>query len=449
MEMHSSKEGKLEEKAQIYQVEFFVNNNNYIYIGSDTKCDPNYYGSSLIIYHYQKVYGDRLFKKTILEDLTNISHSDLCSIEQRYIKDSKKHAKSRNQHSINYTGQNRRDSGPKIDVAVLGNQIIKEAAKLGLELRMVSVGRGIIKPTYPPAPFDRASGRGMHIETNYTLKRIGFSFFRERGSDNNIGLATSILRQLEFDDDSISTLRPSVNSNYQLVLATHNSRNPKHLADLYKRLIELVETNSHLFSNDSNDNNEVLLDKDVIQSEDVVLNSEKHSVRRYKKGHIRIFRGSMSKPMPNTKAVLRQMDLEHHLNVGDIFWKNTRVVGKVILDKLEDKKYGVDADLFLRTTEAIEQTGKLHRRNAPVDSDVVSQAKIELSNGSFVLKKHRTQHIRIYKNEETIPVKNNKAVLRQISEEQGWEYNEAFFRKYNTRTIGNIVIKKINAERTK
>ena len=82
MEMDSSKEDKLEEKAQIYQVEFFVNNNNYIYIGSDTKCDPNYYGSSLIIYHYQKVYGDRLFKKTILEDLTNISHSDLCSIEQ-------------------------------------------------------------------------------------------------------------------------------------------------------------------------------------------------------------------------------------------------------------------------------------------------------------------------------------------------------------------------------
>ena len=68
---------KKETRAQIYQVEFSVGDINYIYIGLDTKCDPEYFGSSLVIYHYQKVFGNSLFKKTILEDLTDISMTDL------------------------------------------------------------------------------------------------------------------------------------------------------------------------------------------------------------------------------------------------------------------------------------------------------------------------------------------------------------------------------------
>ena len=35
------KEDKIEERAQIYQVEFSVNDTNYIYIGLDTKNDPD------------------------------------------------------------------------------------------------------------------------------------------------------------------------------------------------------------------------------------------------------------------------------------------------------------------------------------------------------------------------------------------------------------------------
>ena len=89
----------------------------------------------------------------------------------------------------------------------------------------------------------------MHIETNYGLKRIGFSFFRERGSDHNIGLATAILRDLEFDDDSISTIGSL--EDYQLVMAVHNSRDPKHLADLFKRLVDMVRFQPTTFLNDS------------------------------------------------------------------------------------------------------------------------------------------------------------------------------------------------------
>ncbi len=241
---------KILNRAQIYKVEFKINDKNYIYIGLDTKCDPNYFGSSLIIYHYQRVFGKKIFKKTILEDLKNISHSDLCAIEQNYIRKAKNSPKKNNQLSINYTGQNKRDSGPTFNIPAFGAKIIKEAKKLGLDLRMASLSGGIIKPVTPPPPFNKKYGGGMHIETNYGLKRIGFSFFKHRGSDNNIGVAMSILRQLEFDDDSISTI--GSNKDYTLVMGIHNSTDPKHIANLYYRLVNLAYENSDLFSNNTN-----------------------------------------------------------------------------------------------------------------------------------------------------------------------------------------------------
>ncbi len=249
MEDDGRQSDKIIERAQIYKVEFTVGSRNYIYIGLDTKCDPNYFGSSLVIYHYERVFGDSLFQKEILEELSNISYTDLCSIEQKYIRESKEYCKTNNYHSINYTGENRRESGPKIDVPVLGEQIINEAKLIGLELRMASMKLGIIKPTFPPPPFDKTSGGGMHIETNYGLRRIGFSFFRERGTEHNLGLATAILRDLEFDDDSISTIGSL--EDYQLVMAVHNSRDPKHLADLFKRLVDMVRFQPTTFLNDS------------------------------------------------------------------------------------------------------------------------------------------------------------------------------------------------------
>jgi len=332
--MHDSSK-KIIRKAQIYKVEFKISEKNYIYIGLDTKCDPNYFGSSLIIYHYQRIFGDKIFDKSILEELTNISHNDLCAIEQKYIKESKNNSKKNNQHSINYTGQNRRESGPSFNVAIDGKKIINEARKIGLNLRMASLAGGIMKPTNPPAPFDKGSGGGMHIETNYGLKRIGFSFFKQRGSDNNIGVATSILRQLEFDDDSISVVGPADLSDYQYVLAIHNSTDHKHIAGLFNRLVNLVYDNSHLFSNDTNDNNETLPQKNIVESIEVDINSEKFIINRYKSKQIRVVKEGMSSPMPNTKEFLRDVVKEYALIIEDKYWSQTQRVGKRVIDALK------------------------------------------------------------------------------------------------------------------
>ena len=49
------------ETAQIYEITFKVGAKKYIYVGLDVKCDPKYYGSSLVIHHYGEVYGKKRF----------------------------------------------------------------------------------------------------------------------------------------------------------------------------------------------------------------------------------------------------------------------------------------------------------------------------------------------------------------------------------------------------
>ena len=98
---------KTVEKAEIYKITFTIENKDYVYIGLDTKNNPNYFGSSLIIYHYKRIYGKEIFKKEILETLENITYVNLCEIEQAYIKSNKKLAKKSNFYSVNYTGENK------------------------------------------------------------------------------------------------------------------------------------------------------------------------------------------------------------------------------------------------------------------------------------------------------------------------------------------------------
>ena len=342
MEDNNKQADKIIEKAQIYKVEFTVGSTNYIYIGLDTKCDPNYFGSSLVIYHYERVFGDSLFQKEILEELSNIPMRNLCSIEQRYIRESKEFAQNNNYHSINYTGSNRRESGPKIDIPVLGEQIINEAKLIGLDLRMASLKGGIMKPVFPPPPFDKASGGGMHIETNYGLRRIGFSLLRERGSDHNIGLATAILRDLEFDDDSISTIGPADLSDYQYVLARHNSVDPKHIANLFKRLVDLVIElpvefiNKPVKVNLPKGWNKPLKDEDLDFEIYVSCKNYGYIVKRYNDSSIRIIKEGESDPVNNTKAILREIVEEYRLNFTfeDFEKRNTRSIGKRIMDEL-------------------------------------------------------------------------------------------------------------------
>ena len=286
----------------------------------DTKCDPNYFGSSLVIYHYERVFGDSIFQKEILEELSNIPYRELCSVEQKHIRESKEFAKKNNYYSINYTGSNRRESGPKIDIPVLGEQIINEAKLIDLDLRMASRKMGIMKPTFPPSPFDKASGGGMHIETNYGLRRIGFSFFRERGSDHNIGLATAILRDLEFDDESISTTGPADLSDYQYVLATHNSVDPKHIANLYNRLVDLVIEHPDKFINKPikvsmpSGRNKPLNDEDLELEVSISYKNDDYIIKRYDDTSIRVIKVGEPKPLDNTRGFIRDIAEEYRLN---------------------------------------------------------------------------------------------------------------------------------------
>ncbi|CAI8368995.1 MAG: Uncharacterised protein [Bacteroidetes bacterium MED-G17] len=96
-------------QAQIYEVTFSVDGKNMIYVGQDLKCEENYFGSSLVIYHFQKLYGKEIFSKRIIENLTNITKGEINDIESKYIAKSKKSIEGKdNWFSINYTGENQR-----------------------------------------------------------------------------------------------------------------------------------------------------------------------------------------------------------------------------------------------------------------------------------------------------------------------------------------------------
>jgi hypothetical protein len=96
-------------EAQIYEVTFSIDGKNMIYVGQDLKCEENYFGSSLVIYHFQKLYGKDIFTKRIIEDLTNITKGEINDIESKYISKSKKSIEGKdNWFSINYTGENQR-----------------------------------------------------------------------------------------------------------------------------------------------------------------------------------------------------------------------------------------------------------------------------------------------------------------------------------------------------
>jgi len=95
------------QNAEIYKITFEVEGKKFLYIGLDTKCNPNYFGSSLIIYHYKRIFGKEIFKKEIINRYDDIGYKSLCEIEQDLIKKSKKNAKKLKYISVNYTGENK------------------------------------------------------------------------------------------------------------------------------------------------------------------------------------------------------------------------------------------------------------------------------------------------------------------------------------------------------
>lgn len=57
---------------------------NLKYIGLDTKCDPNYIGSSVILKWWVKFLGRQYFKKTVVCNVSG-SMSEMCKVEQEHI----------------------------------------------------------------------------------------------------------------------------------------------------------------------------------------------------------------------------------------------------------------------------------------------------------------------------------------------------------------------------
>ena len=107
---------------------------------------------------------------------------------------------------------------------------------------------------------------------------------------------------------------------------------------------------------------------------------------------------------------------------------------------------GLGTDIVKKTTNAIEKSNTLLGRNPPVESDVVDEATITLSDGSYNLKRHKTGHVRVYKDGNTDAESVTKHVLRQINEELNWGFDEdTYFKVKETRTIGKLFIEKINA----
>ena len=96
-------------KAQIYEVTFTIDGKNMIYVGQDSKCEETYYGSSLVIYHFKKLYGPGIFKKRILKEVQHISKGEINDLETKYIKKSKQRIDNlQDWFSINHTGENQR-----------------------------------------------------------------------------------------------------------------------------------------------------------------------------------------------------------------------------------------------------------------------------------------------------------------------------------------------------
>ena len=74
-------------KAEIYLTECTHPNFSHLkYLGLDTKCDPNYLGSSVTLKWFINYLGRSYFKKTVLETISG-TMSELCAIEQNYIID--------------------------------------------------------------------------------------------------------------------------------------------------------------------------------------------------------------------------------------------------------------------------------------------------------------------------------------------------------------------------
>ena len=217
-------------RADIYKVEFEVEGNRYVYVGQDSKCQKDYYGSSLIMFHYEAVFGAKIFNKSYLgKKLKNIKLWKLNELESKYIREEKIKAEKAGVFSINNTGKNQRITSIE---NTLKNRtlIIEEANLLGLNLEVKGDGkRGVLEPgkTYPHIT------KGMHIQINRRLNGLGFTFSKKEATDKNMGLAREVIRELNYEPQD------STDGDYSLVMAMHGLKDPAELAKEFYNLLEI------------------------------------------------------------------------------------------------------------------------------------------------------------------------------------------------------------------
>lgn len=95
------------EDAEIYLTECIHPDFNHLrYIGLDTKCDPNYLGSSVTLKWWINYLGRRYFRKTILERVSG-TMKECCKVEQRYILE---HNAVKSPNYFNMNGEKQRAS---------------------------------------------------------------------------------------------------------------------------------------------------------------------------------------------------------------------------------------------------------------------------------------------------------------------------------------------------
>jgi hypothetical protein len=91
-------------RAEIYRVVFTINNITFVYVGQDSSCSGPYYyfGSSILTHFCDLVYGEKLFKKTILHTFKDIKQKDLNKKEWECIYDARSEcSKKKNWTCIN------------------------------------------------------------------------------------------------------------------------------------------------------------------------------------------------------------------------------------------------------------------------------------------------------------------------------------------------------------
>ena len=82
--------------------------------------------------------------------------------------------------------------------------------------------------------------------------------------------------------------------------------------------------------------------------------------------------------------------------------------------------------------------GKLQIEEVEITHEVATSVSL----GNFVLRRYKTQHIRIFEGDE-ISTRSSKEILRVINKESNLGHTEEEFKKKNTRVIGREIIEQL------